>query len=333
MDVAVKILKPVQPTSMSLRLSLITSQRIREKNGSLVSYLDNNPNLSRPKKIQLLEQITHGLAFLHSQSPPICHADIKPENVLINDLCEATLSDFGLSRVIQEIDISTGFTTGDGPKGSQRFMAPELFEEDNPKPTLGTDIYAFGGLVLAVMSGSPPFAHIKAPAKVMFRIISEEHPKPEEHPKLERNDPLWSLMALCWAREPKMRPTISDVKVELKSRNEPTQPTTATPLVITSVSGDPYKLYRMYLNTIEQRGYATFKFEVTLLTLPTGPTHNLTWVATVTITGVAPSLSGFLPVGITLQGAGPTKNWATDTAAEQMLNLLATHGVEAVPRM
>ncbi|KAG8975236.1 hypothetical protein FRC05_006179 [Tulasnella sp. 425] len=140
-------------------------------------------------------------------------------------------------------------------------------------------------------------------------------------------------MALCWAREPKMRPTISDVKVELKSRNEPTQPTTATPLVITSVSGDPYKLYRMYLNTIEQRGYATFKFEVTLLTLPTGPTHNLTWVATVTITGVAPSLSGFLPVGITLQGAGPTKNWATDTAAEQMLNLLATHGVEAVPRM
>lgn len=51
----------------------------------------------------------------------------------------------------------------------------------------------------------------------MFRIISEEHPKPEEHPKLERNDPLWSLMALCWAREPKMRPTISDVKVEVST--------------------------------------------------------------------------------------------------------------------
>lgn len=68
----------------------------------------------------------------------------------MNDLCEAALTDFGLSRVIQELDVPTGFTTGDGPKGSQRYMAPELFEEDDSKPTLETDVYAFGGLTLAV---------------------------------------------------------------------------------------------------------------------------------------------------------------------------------------
>ncbi|KAG8941170.1 hypothetical protein FRC04_004694 [Tulasnella sp. 424] len=126
--VAVKTLKPIRPTSMTFRPDPIALQKGREK----------------------AIQVASGLAFLDSQSPPICHGDIKPENVLVNGLCEAALSDFGLSRVIQELDASTGFTTGDGPKGSQKYMAPELFEEENSEPTLETDVYAFGGLVLTV---------------------------------------------------------------------------------------------------------------------------------------------------------------------------------------
>lgn len=97
-----------------------------------------------------VQQTARGLAYLHSQTPPICHADIKPENVLVNDFPEAVLSDFGLSRVIQELDSSTGLTTGAGPKGSHNYMAPELFEDEDSKPTLESDVYAFGGLILAV---------------------------------------------------------------------------------------------------------------------------------------------------------------------------------------
>ncbi|KIO15466.1 hypothetical protein M407DRAFT_48132, partial [Tulasnella calospora MUT 4182] len=48
-------------------------------------------------------QTACGLEHLHSQTPPICHADVKPENVPINDLCEAVLSDFGLGRVFRDL--------------------------------------------------------------------------------------------------------------------------------------------------------------------------------------------------------------------------------------
>lgn len=71
------------------------------------------------------------------------------------------------------------------------------------------------------MSGSPPFVNFNARAQIILRIVQEEYPTPAEHPTLDQNDPLWSLMRRCWAREPRMRPTISDVEfgVSASGRN------------------------------------------------------------------------------------------------------------------
>lgn len=68
----------------------------------------------------------------------------------MNDLREAVLSDFGLSRLMMELSLSTGLTTSDGPKGTHNYMAPELFEDERPRPTPKSDVFAFGGLLLAV---------------------------------------------------------------------------------------------------------------------------------------------------------------------------------------
>ncbi|KAG9047594.1 hypothetical protein FS837_001910 [Tulasnella sp. UAMH 9824] len=93
-------------------------------------------------------QAAYGLEHLHSRTPPISHADVKPENVLINDLGEAALSDFGLSRVLHGLDIPSGFTTSETVKGTLNYKAPELFLGE--QPTCSSDVYAFGGLVLTV---------------------------------------------------------------------------------------------------------------------------------------------------------------------------------------
>lgn len=89
-----------------------------------------------------------GLRHLHSRSPPICHADIKPGNVLINDLGQAVLSDFGLSRAMSDLDVSSGFTTSETVKGTFAYMAGELSSGQKPSPE--SDVYAFGGLMLTV---------------------------------------------------------------------------------------------------------------------------------------------------------------------------------------
>lgn len=106
----------------------------------------SKPTLYRLDKLTLIYQASYGLEHLHSREPPIAHADIKPENVLINDLREAARSDFGLGRVLHDPDIPSGFTTSKTVKGTFKYQARELF--DGGQTTCSSDVYAFGGLIL-----------------------------------------------------------------------------------------------------------------------------------------------------------------------------------------
>ncbi|KIO18272.1 hypothetical protein M407DRAFT_84128, partial [Tulasnella calospora MUT 4182] len=174
--------------------------------GNLTNYLANNPELSSFTKLHLILQTGSGLAYLHSLEPPIFHGDIKPENVLINNIGEAAISDFGLSRP----DMYTGLTTEARPQGTFNYMAPELFMEDEPSVSCETDIYAFGGLILTVMSGAPPFAGTP-PGKIIQFVTTGVRPKSQSHPKLLADNLLWDLMHQCWEMDPKKRPAMSKV--------------------------------------------------------------------------------------------------------------------------
>ncbi|KAG8898931.1 hypothetical protein FRC01_010720, partial [Tulasnella sp. 417] len=161
-------------------------------------------------------QAGHGLAYLHSQTPPMCHADIKPENVLVNDSKEAALSDFGLSRVLQSLDTRTGLTTSGGARGTHHYMAMELFAEDTPRATCESDVYAFGGLILRVMSGKAPFEGVP-PGMVLLRVMQGKQPEAKDHPNISSSDPLWGLMRKCWDSDPKQRPPMSVVVAEVRT--------------------------------------------------------------------------------------------------------------------
>lgn len=180
--------------------------------GNLMDYVRENSGLSRRDKLRLINQTACGLSYLHSQTPPICHADIKPENVLVNDRLEAALSDFGLSLVLEGLGVPSGLTTTERVKGTLNYMAAELFEGE--KPSRESDVYAFGGLILTVMSGKPPFSGLREPI-IMRRAVQDQPPKPEDHPELPPEDSLWSLMRRCWQQNPGLRPSIQGVMAEL----------------------------------------------------------------------------------------------------------------------
>ncbi|KAG8916031.1 hypothetical protein FRC01_003420, partial [Tulasnella sp. 417] len=113
-------------------------------NGNIDEFLARTSGTESDKR-RLLGDVLNGLIYLHSLSPPICHADIKPENVLITDRVGAVLCDFGLARLTD--GQPSGLTTTKTVKGSTRYMSPELLEE-GAVHTLSSDIWAFGCLVL-----------------------------------------------------------------------------------------------------------------------------------------------------------------------------------------
>ncbi|KIO15432.1 hypothetical protein M407DRAFT_52801, partial [Tulasnella calospora MUT 4182] len=178
------------------------------KHGSLDIYTREHPELTRSNKIELLCGAARGLLHLHSLKPPIYHGDLKPQNVIVRDNLEAVLCDFGISRIILGEKEHSGWTTSEACSGTVGFLAKEILEDGGP--TTATDVYAFSGVILATMSGQPPFYKKKSFAKIIA-ISKNQTPDPMDHSELPQTDLLWGLMRECWSSEPESRPPTADL--------------------------------------------------------------------------------------------------------------------------
>ena len=86
------------------------------------------------------------LCYLHGQTPPIIHRDIKPQNLIIGTDGQLWLIDFGISRLFRE----------EGEKdtvcwGTQDFAAPEQYGFS--QTDVRSDIYSFGILLGWLLTG------------------------------------------------------------------------------------------------------------------------------------------------------------------------------------
>ena len=143
--------------------------------GDVYTLLSKN-NLPK-KTIQLIVAETI-LAVNYLHNIRIIHHDIKPENILITPKGHFKLSDFGLSKTLEEGDDSDSqvaknlknfvefnkifINLGDDEDenkdavGTLNYMAPELFTEKYPQSG-GVDYWAIGVLIFDLFSFSLPF--------------------------------------------------------------------------------------------------------------------------------------------------------------------------------
>ncbi len=75
--------------------------------GTVRSYLDIHPAVTWQERTLWAMHVAEALVYLHSNMPsPIIHRDLKASNVLLNEELCAKVSDFGISRVLEE-DVMT----------------------------------------------------------------------------------------------------------------------------------------------------------------------------------------------------------------------------------
>ncbi|KAJ3549239.1 hypothetical protein NMY22_g962 [Coprinellus aureogranulatus] len=182
-------------------------------NGVICDYLKVAPDADR---LKLLVQIASGVNHLHAHSPPIVHGDLKGGNILIDVHGYAIITDFGLSKVMEEVSQACSDEENTPPgtacggrgtsvfAGSTRWMAPELIvalvnddeflDGDNsdgdstedtrrrrrrgPTITTMSDVYAFAAVCLEVATDELPYAHRSNDHAVILDILRSISPRP-----------------------------------------------------------------------------------------------------------------------------------------------------------
>ena len=113
---------------------------------SLDDVLEHNPNIPLSLKRSILADVSKGLVYLHSRSPPVIHRDLSAKNVLLNSAMVAKISDLGNSRIVT-FQPGQRARTMSGIPGTMVYMPPEAMETTSKYgPTL--DSFSFGHLSL-----------------------------------------------------------------------------------------------------------------------------------------------------------------------------------------
>ncbi|HMR62874.1 MAG TPA: protein kinase [Anaerolineae bacterium] len=95
-------------------------------------------------------QICDALEYLHRQSPPIIHRDIKPQNIKITPEGRAVLVDFGIAKIAaRDTKTSTG-----AQAVTPGFSPPEQYGGMGTNPK--SDVYSLGATLYAVLTGKHP---------------------------------------------------------------------------------------------------------------------------------------------------------------------------------
>ncbi|KAL9405145.1 hypothetical protein Peur_002117 [Populus x canadensis] len=128
-------------------------------NGSLQDRLFQKNNiapLTWKIRTRIIAEISSALCFLHSSKPEkIVHGDLKPQNILLNSELSCKICEFGICRLVTEDSLyQPSFHWRTIPKGSFPYTDPEFQRIGVLTPK--SDIYAFGVIILQLLTGKPP---------------------------------------------------------------------------------------------------------------------------------------------------------------------------------
>ena len=141
-------------------------------------------------------QLLHDVAYLH-ETKNVIHRDLKPGNVLMNAEGFVKLGDFGVSKVVQTLNVSSTYV------GTMLFMAPERLEQG--EYTFSSDVWSLGLTLVAAATGRNPWAPPEDLNlfQLLKKISGDEIPQLPSTFTSEAQD----FMRQCLQREPEERPS------------------------------------------------------------------------------------------------------------------------------
>ena len=183
------------------------------KNASLSP--ENAAELGWGKRLAMAIDAAEGMLYLHSQSPPIIHRDLKSANMLVTDDFRVRISDFNLSKILDDSTRSSSMAAM-----NPRWLAVELFSGARGSPAC--DVFAFGVVLWEFLTLEVPWGNTN-PWQIVSTVSGGGRlPIPSKEmllgvvPSDACYERFVALIHKCWAQIPEDRPEIGEVATELR---------------------------------------------------------------------------------------------------------------------
>ncbi|MFT7808035.1 ephrin type-A receptor 6-like, partial [Arapaima gigas] len=172
------------------------------ENGSLDSFLrKHDGHFTVIQLVGMLRGIASGMRYLSDMG--YVHRDLAARNILVNSNLVCKVSDFGLSRVLED-DPEAAYTTSGG-KIPIRWTAPEAIAYR--KFSSASDAWSYGIVMWEVMSyGERPYWEMSNQDVILSIEEGYRLPAPMGCPVA-----LHQLMLHCWQKERNHRPKFTDI--------------------------------------------------------------------------------------------------------------------------
>ena len=188
---------------------------------SLAAMLTEKGPLEPARAAEIGRQVADGLAAAHAAG--VVHRDVKPGNVLIAEDGRVKLTDFGVSRAVDDVQLTrTGLIAG-----TPAFLSPEVAR--GQEPTAASDVFALGATLYAAVEGHPPFGLDDNAYALLHKVATGAVDPPQQA------GPLTALVMRLLSDDPKERPTASQARDALTPIAEGKAPSGGSPTTGTAL--------------------------------------------------------------------------------------------------
>jgi tousled-like kinase len=153
--------------------------------GDLDTHLKMHQCLTEKESKLILAQVFEGLKYLNLLKRPVIHYDLKPGNILFDEFGGVKITDFGLSKIMEENSQDMDLTSQGA--GTYWYLPPECFETGRVPPKISSkvgyqltlsyhrnlpnaqqvDVWSAGVMFYQMLFGKKPFANNVSQQKIL----------------------------------------------------------------------------------------------------------------------------------------------------------------------
>ena len=174
-----------------------------------IGSINNGSDGAHDPNQKALSTVTSSPSSL-SVKKSIIHYDLKPANILFDEMGDAKITDFGLSKIIDSQSEGTSMELTSQGAGTYWYLPPECFEE-NARISTKVDVWSMGVIFYQMLFGKRPFGEGRSQERILqegiIRLATQvnfpDTPKVSEEAK--------DFIRMCLTANQSLRPDIAEL--------------------------------------------------------------------------------------------------------------------------